>query len=81
MQRKTRGPHSEEATEGWRQFYSHKLHELYSSLNVICVIKSRKRWVARVAHMEEKNNAYRILVGKTKENRRLGRTRCRGINI
>jgi hypothetical protein len=38
---------------------------LYSSLNVITMIKSRKMsWEGHVARMRETRNAYRILVGK-----------------
>jgi hypothetical protein len=35
------------------------------------------RWAGHVAHMEEKRNAYLILVGKTEGKRPLGRLRCR----
>jgi hypothetical protein len=43
-----------------------ELHNLYSSPNIIRMIKSRRmRWAEHVARMgEEKKNAYRILVGK-----------------
>jgi hypothetical protein len=50
----------------------------YSSPSVIRVIKSRSmRWVGHVARMEEKRNAYRILVGKPGGKRSLGRPRLR----
>jgi hypothetical protein len=40
------GPRREEVTGGWRKLYDKELHNLYSSLNVIMVIKSRRmRWV------------------------------------
>jgi hypothetical protein len=39
----------------------------------IRMIKSRRmRWVGHVARMGEKNNAYRVLVGKPKSKRSLG---------
>jgi hypothetical protein len=42
------------------------------------MIKSRRmRWAGHVAHMEEKRNAYRILVGKPEGRRPLGRPRRR----
>jgi hypothetical protein len=42
------------------------------------MIKSRRmRWVRHVACMEEMRNAYKILVGKSKGVRPLGRPRCR----
>jgi hypothetical protein len=34
------------------------------------------RWVGHVAHMEEKRNAYRVLVGKTEKKRPFRRPRC-----
>jgi hypothetical protein len=40
------GPKREEVTEEWREQYSEQLNDLYSSLNTIRVIKSRRiRWV------------------------------------
>jgi hypothetical protein len=45
-----------------------ELHNLYSSPNVIRMIKSRRmRWAGHVVRMGEKVNAYRILVGNQKE--------------
>jgi hypothetical protein len=58
------------------------ISDLYSSLNIIQVIKSRrKRWVEHVARMTRRG-AYRVLVGKTEGKRPLGRTMHRwDINI
>jgi hypothetical protein len=40
-----------------------ELHDLYSSLSIIRIIKSRKiRWRGHVAQMGEKRNVYRLLV-------------------
>jgi hypothetical protein len=45
------------------------------------MIKSvRARWVWHVARMEEKRNAYRILVGKPQGKRPLGRPRHRWVD-
>jgi hypothetical protein len=36
----------------WRKLHNDELHGLYSSLNIVRVIKSRRmRWVGHVAHM------------------------------
>jgi hypothetical protein len=52
-----------------------------NSPNTIRMIPSRRmRWAGHVARMEEKRNAYRILVGKPEGNRPLGRPRRRGVN-
>jgi hypothetical protein len=52
--------------------------EMYSSPNIIRVIKSRRmRWAGLVARMVEKRGAYRILVGRPEGRRPLGRPRRR----
>jgi hypothetical protein len=46
------GTKSGEVIGGWRKLYNEELHNLYSSLNIIKVIRSRKlRWVGHVALM------------------------------
>jgi hypothetical protein len=45
------------------------------------MIKSRRmRWAGHVAGMEEKRNAYRLLVGKPEGKRALGRPRSRWVD-
>jgi hypothetical protein len=64
------------------KLHNEELHNLYSSLSIIRMIKSRRmRWAGHVARMGEKRNAYRILVGKPEEKRPLGRPRRRGWRI
>jgi hypothetical protein len=41
---------------------------------------SRMRWAGHVARLEEKTNAYKILVGKPEGKRSLGRPRRRWVN-
>jgi hypothetical protein len=70
------GPKRDEVTGGWRKLHN-ELRDLYSSQSIIRIIKSRMRWVGHVARMEEKRNAYRLLVGKPEGKRPLGRPRRR----
>jgi hypothetical protein len=70
------GPNRDEVTGVWRKLYNEELHELYSSPNVIGMIKSRRmRLAGHVARMGEKRNTYRNLVRKPEGKRPLGRTR------
>jgi hypothetical protein len=49
----------------WRKLHNDELQSLYSSLNIVRVIKSRRlRWVGHVAHMGEGKGVYRVLVGR-----------------
>jgi hypothetical protein len=47
----------EEVTGGWRKLHNEEIHNFYSSLNIIRVIKSRRmRWARHVAHMGKTRN-------------------------
>jgi hypothetical protein len=59
---------------GWRKLHNEELHNLYSSPNIIRMIKARRmRRAWYVARMGEKRNAYRLLVGKPEGKRPVGR--------
>jgi hypothetical protein len=45
---------------------------MYSSPNIIWMIKTRMRWARHVAHTGERRGAYRSLVGNLKEGEHLG---------
>jgi hypothetical protein len=62
------GPKRDGVTGGWRKLHNKELHNLYSSPNIIRIIKSRRmRWAGYVARMGEKSNVYKLLVGKPEE--------------
>jgi hypothetical protein len=68
----------DEVTGEWRELHTEKLNALYSSPNIVCVIKLRRmRWAGLVARMGEGRGVYRILVGKPEGKRPLGRPRHR----
>ncbi|KAJ4443924.1 hypothetical protein ANN_05712 [Periplaneta americana] len=64
----------DEVTGKWRKLHNAEFHALYSSLNIIGNIKSRRlRWAGHVARMGESRNAYTVLVGGLEDKRPLGR--------
>jgi hypothetical protein len=71
------GPKREE-DGSWRKLHNDELHSLYSSPNIVRVIKSRKvRWAGPVARMGEGRGVYRVLFVRPEGKRLLGRPRRR----
>ena len=75
------GPRRDEVTGEWRRLHNEELNDLYSSPNIVRVIKSRRmRWAEHVAHIGEERGAYRVLVGKPEGKRLLGIPRRRWVD-
>jgi hypothetical protein len=58
----------------WRKLHNDELYSLYSSPNIVKVIKSKSmRWVGHVACMGKGRGVYRVLIGRPKRKGPLGR--------
>jgi hypothetical protein len=58
-----------------------ELRDLYSSPSIIRIIKSRRmRWAGHAARIEEKKNAFKLLIGMPEGKRPLGRPRRRWVD-
>jgi hypothetical protein len=75
--RKIFGPKRDEVTGEWRKLHNVELHDLFSSLSIIRIIKARRmRWAGHVARKRER----RLLLGKPEGRRPLGRPRRRWLD-
>jgi hypothetical protein len=69
-------------TGGSRKLHNEELHSLYSSPDVIRMIKSRRmRWAGHITQLGEKRNEYRLFMGKPEGRRPLERERIGGWTI
>jgi hypothetical protein len=76
--RKIFGPKRDEETGEWRILHNVELHTLYSSPDIVRLVKSRRlRWAGHVARMGEERGVFNVLVGKPDGKRPLGRPRRR----
>jgi len=76
--RKMFGPRRDEVPGDWRRLHNDELNDLYSTPNIVRVIKSRRmRWAGHVARIGEERGMYRVLVRKPEGRRPLGRPRRR----
>jgi hypothetical protein len=71
------GPKKDGVTGEWRKLHSEDLHNLYSSPDIRQIKSRRMRWAGHVARMGEERKLYKVLVGKPKGKRPLGRPRHR----
>jgi hypothetical protein len=76
--RKIFGPKWDEVRGERRKLHNEELNNLYSSPNILLVIKSRRMgWAGNVGWMGEMRVVYRVVVGKPEERRPLERPRRR----
>jgi hypothetical protein len=69
-------PKKYEVTGEWRQLQNGELIDLYSSPNIVRLIKLKiMRWAGHVARIVEGRGLYRVLVGKPEARRPFGRRR------
>jgi hypothetical protein len=74
------GPKWEE-DGSWRKLHNDELHNLYSSPNIVMVIKSRRmKWAGHMASMGMGRGVYRVLIGRSEVKRPVGRPRRRWEN-
>jgi hypothetical protein len=63
------------------KLHNEELRDLYSLPSIIRIMKSRRmRWAGHLARIGDKRNAYRLLVGKPKGKKTLGRPKHRGVD-
>ena len=76
--RRVFGPKRDEVTGEWRKLHNEELSDLYSSPNIVRVVKSRRmRWAGHVARTGEGRGVHRVLVEKLEGKRPLRRPRHR----
>jgi hypothetical protein len=70
--RKIFGPKKDEVTGEWRRLHTEELYDLYSSPNVIRLIKLREmRLSGHIAPIGDRRSAFRVLLGR-QEGKRVG---------
>jgi hypothetical protein len=76
--RRVFGSKRDEVTREWRKLHIEELHDMYSSPNIIRIIKPRRmRLTGHVVRMGERKGAHRVLVGEIEGKRPPERPRPR----
>jgi hypothetical protein len=74
-------PKSDEVTGCGRKLNNKVLHNLYSPLSIMRMIKLKRiRWEVHVAQMGAERNAYRVLMRKPERKRLQGRPKRRRVD-
>jgi hypothetical protein len=80
MLRRILGPKRDDVTGVWRKLHSVELNDLYSSPNLVRVIKSERMRLAGPVERMVERRVYSVLVEKPEGKRPLGRLRRRWEN-
>jgi len=75
------GPRRDEVTVEWRRLHNEELSDLYSSPNIVRVIKSRSWDRLGMWRVWVRRGVYRVLLGKPEGRRPLGRPRRRWVDV